>query len=719
MTTQAVPSFCLAGRDFALVIEADAAGMPVWRHVGARVMGAALPWRLADAMPPASFSLDARPALSPVPTFGTGWFGSPALLAHRDGGDFAQGFDACHFEWVDKPGHLRLTLTDSVAQIRLEQDVRLDPACDVAKLSARLINTGDSSLDVQWLASGTIPLPSTGDSEAMRVRYPIGRHNHEWAMQDEPLGKGIWSRENRRGLTSHDAFPGAIVMMPGGTAQSGPCFSAQLAWSGNHAQSIGWCDEGFHVWQSGMLLAPGEGRLAPGETLETPEWWLTFSREGSDGAAQNFHGAVRGAMRWPQGGMKPRPVHINSWEGFYFDHDEARLKRLADDAARLGVERFVLDDGWFHRRNDDRAGLGDWWPDAAKYPAGLGPLADHVRGLGMEFGLWVEPEMVNPDSDLYRAHPDWALQISGRAPITARNQLVLDLANPQVSDYLFERLDALLRDLPIAYLKWDHNRDLAHAAGPDGRARYRRQVAAVYRLLDRLIDAHPHVEIEACAGGGGRIDAGIVQRSHRFWTSDCIDATARIAMQRGFLGFMPPEIMGAHVGASPAHATGRAHDMAWRCAVALPGHFGVEMNPATLSADERTVLADWIAFYKAQRSRLHAGRVWCGDAGDGLAWQAHGDDDDLLLIVYRLSPTCQRMPPPVRLPMLDKDAQYDVQLIRETGSPGYGQPDAPAFAAMRATPLAVAGDYLAQIGLAIPMMHAESAAIYAIRRRAA
>ncbi len=716
MSQGGVPTYCLAGRHFALVIEADAAGLPVWRHVGARMGGADLPYHLANAMPPASFSLDARPALSALPTFGTGWFGSPALLAHRDGRDFAQGFDACTFEWVERDRHLRLILTDSVAQIRVEQDIKLDPASDVAKLSARVINFGDTPLDVQWLASGTIPLPSIGDSETARVQFPIGRHNHEWAMQDEPLGKGIWQRENRRGLTSHDAFPGALVMLPGGTAQSGPCFGAQLAWSGNHAQAISWCDEGFHIWQSGMLLAPGEGRLAPGEALETPEWWVTFCDKGSDGVAQNFHTAVRGVLRWQGGAMKPRAVHINSWEGFYFDHDEARLKQLADAAAALGIERFVLDDGWFHRRDDDRAGLGDWWPDAAKYPAGLGPLAEHVRGLGMEFGLWVEPEMVNPDSDLYRAHPDWALQIAGRAPITARNQLVLDLANPLVSDYLFDRLDALLRDLPIAYLKWDHNRDLAHAAGQDGRARYRRQVEAVYRLLDRLIDAHPHVEIEACAGGGGRIDAGIVQRSHRFWTSDCIDATSRVAMQRGFLGFMPPEIMGAHVGASPAHATGRAHAMAWRCAVALPGHFGVEMNPATLNEAERAELADWIGFYKAQRDRLHSGQLWRGDAGDGVVWQAHGSDDDLLLIVYRLTPTCQRTPPPVRLPMLDGNAHYDVQLIRETGSPGYTQPDAPAFAAMRAAPLGIAGDFLAHIGLAIPMMHAESAAFYAIKR---
>jgi alpha-galactosidase len=412
--------------------------------------------------------------------------------------------------------------------------------------------------------------------------------------------------------------------------------------------------------------------------------------------------------------MPPRAVHVNSWEGFYFDHDEAALMALADRSAALGVERFVLDDGWFAGRNDDTAALGDWTPDATKYPRGLGPLADHVVSLGMEFGLWVEPEMVNPDSDLFRAHPDWALQVGGIAPPTSRHQLVLDLGRAEVRDYLFDRLDALLRDLPIAYLKWDHNRDLAPAGHAGGRAGYHAQVLGTYALIDRLRAAHPGVEIESCAGGGGRTDAGIAQRTHRFWTSDCIDAVSRVRMQRGFLHFMPPELMGSHVGADPAHSTGRGQSMAFRAAVALPGHFGVELDPATLAPDAAATLAMWIDRYKHLRNRLHNGKVWLGDGADGLVWQLHGDATGGFLSVTRVDPVTLRRPPPLPLPPLAGMGPVRVRLIDIATTPGHPAPDAPAFASMREDGEVWDGDWLAHAGLPIPAMKAESVALFAL-----
>ncbi len=267
---------------------------------------------------------------------------------------------------------------------------------------------------------------------------------------------------------------------------------------------------------------------------------------------------------------------------------------LADAAARIGIERFVLDDGWFHRRHDDRAALGDWWPDSGKFPDGLGPLIAHVRALGMEFGLWVEPEMVNPDSELFRTHPDWALQLAGAAAADGRNQLVLDISRPEVADYLFDKIAALLGTHPIAYLKWDHNRDLTTAGLCDGRAGYRAQVHAAYALLARLRAAHPDVEIESCSGGGGRIDFAVLRHTHRVWTSDNIDALSRLAIQRGCLQFFPPEVMGAHVGTAPAHVTGRSqsHGVPCRGGAAGAPRRGTRCAPARHGAVARIARLD-------------------------------------------------------------------------------------------------------------------------------
>jgi alpha-galactosidase len=442
---------------------------------------------------------------------------------------------------------------------------------------------------------------------------------------------------------------------------------------------------------------------------------------GLNGLAANFHAELRARLSWPAGAMRPRPVHLNTWEGFYFDVYPEKVKELASAAARVGIERFVLDDGWFHGRHDDTAALGDWWPDETKFPQGLGELIAHVHSLGMEFGLWVEPEMINPDSDLFRAYPDWALQIGGRPLLTARNQLVLDISRPQAAEYLFEKISTLLRDHRIGYLKWDHNRDLTTAGLMNGWPGYRAQVHAVYALLARLRAAHPGVEIESCSGGGGRIDFAVLRHTHRVWTSDNIDALSRVAIQRGFLQFFPPEIMGSHVGTAPAHTTGRTQAMAFRAAVALPGHLGVELDVRQLGAAETRELASWISLYKHWRDRLHHGRVWLGDSGDGLVWQAHGDDEarELLLLVYRPLPSSHRYTPVLRLPMLAVDARYRVrQIVPEGTQRPTGRHHTAAFfdAIDTADGLTLSGAWLAQAGLPMPRTNAETAFIVHLQR---
>jgi alpha-galactosidase len=289
------------------------------------------------------------------------------------------------------------------------------------------------------------------------------------------------------------------------------------------------------------------------------------------------------------------------------------------------------------------------------------------------------------------------------------------MGRAEVRDHLFAAIDALLRTLPIAYLKWDHNRELAPAGDAQGRAGYRAQVQGSYALMDRLIAAHPGLEIESCAGGGGRIDAGVAQRAHRFWTSDNIDAALRVGMQRGFLHFMPPETMGAHVGASPVHATGRRQDMAFRAAVALPGHFGVELDPAAMAADDAEVLRTAIARYKQWRDTLHAGRTWLGEGADGLTWQAQGDvAGDLLLMLTRVAPSQLRRPPTITLPMLADAGPLRLRLLTLATTPGHPAPDAPLFAAMRDEGVVFDGSWLARTGLPTPAMKAESVALFHI-----
>ncbi len=679
-----------------LVLECRATGAPLWRHLGARVDPAGLA-ALADTRTAASFSLDGDVPLATVPPAGLGWFGPVAVALRRAGRALVPAFGAAAVD--QEAGAIIVRLADVAEGLALEQRFTLDPGgailCD-----AVLTNAGTQAVGVDWLASALLPLSSASD----RIVSWRGRHNAELVEVTESMPQQAWRREGRRGLTGHGGAPGLVVLEAGADHASGTVLALQLAWSGDARLSVERDDEGAWVLSAGAALLPGEVTLEPGESYTAPQAILGLSTQGRNGAMAQHHAALRARLDWPGGAMRPRPVHLNSWEACYFDHDADRIAALAEAAAGVGIERFILDDGWFRARNDDTAGLGDWTADPVKYPDGLKPLADRVVAMGMEFGLWVEPEMVNPDSDLYRAHPDWALP--GREHPTARSQLVLDLRRAEVREYLFGALDALLRDLPISYLKWDHNRDLAPAGGAA-------QVAGTYALLARLRAAHPLVEIESCAGGGGRSDAGIAAFTHRFWTSDNIDADSRVGIQRGFLAFLPPEVMGSHIGASPAHATGRGQAMGFRAAVAMPGHFGVELDPRALSDADRAELAGWIAFHKQWRGLLHGGSVWLGEGADGLVWQAQGRDDEFLLFALRSAPAQDRRPQPLRLPFLAEAGACQVELLRIAGGEGGHAAHRPALWDGGAQTFS--GSWLAHAGLPLPPLKAESAAIFHVK----
>lgn len=490
-----------------------------------------------------------------------------------------------------------------------------------------------------------------------------GRHLRERSPQRQPFNIGSLVRDSRRGRTGLDATTLLIAGTRSFDFSSGQVWAVHTAWSGNHRTLAERLPSGHAVLVGGELLLPGEIRLHEGDSYTTPWIYGSFG-EGLDAVAGRFHAMLRARRSHP---VSPRPVIVNTWESVYFDHDLARLLDLAEHAASVGAERFVLDDGWFVGRRDDTAGLGDWRVDPVVWPDGLHPLANRVRELGMQFGLWVEPEMINLDSHVARAHPEWVMSTGGRLPLSSRNQQVLDLTQPAAYDYILTCLDALLAEYPIAYLKWDHNRDLTDAGhGVTGLPAVHEQTLAAYRLMDELRRRHPGLEIESCSSGGGRVDLEALQHTDRVWTSDCIDALERQGIQRYTGLLLPPELLGQHIGADRAHTTGRRHDLSFRAATALFGHLGIEADLRAMSPDERAELAAWVALYKRLRPLLHTGRVVHLDDLDPallLSGVVAQDGSEAVYCLATISTSDSaplgRMP----LPGLDPAAAYEVRLV--------------------------------------------------------
>lgn len=668
---------------------------------GATLAGLSRAPRLASVPDPPPLA-DEPPALSLVPEHGFGFFGQPALLGSRDGQDFVTAFA---LDGVDQgPGVLTIDLEDEVAALGLRIELMLDPASDLLRARSILTNRGAKPYEVQWLAALALGLPETFD-EAMTL---AGRWAGEFQLLRHPLVQhGQFERIGRYGRTGHASSPTVVVGEHGFDEQTGRVVGLHLGWSGNHRVLVEVRRDGSRQVQIGEWLLPGEVRLAPGAILETPWVFGAWSDVGLSGISHGFHDYARRTLLPRRVYEKPRPVAINTWEAVYFDHDVGTLKSIASAAADLGVERFVLDDGWFGQRDDASSSLGDWQIDARKYPDGLEPLIDHVTGRGMEFGLWIEPEMINPASELYTAHPDWCLHLDGRARPTQRRQLVLDLTNPDVAQFLFEAIDRLLGAHAIAYLKWDHNRDLAPPAS-GGRPAARAQTLAFYALLDRLRHAHPEVEIESCAAGGARVDFGVMARAERFWASDNNDAAERLRIQRGASLLFPLEVIGAHVGAVPSHQTGRVTSLTFRARTALFGQFGLELDPRALSEAEAGEIAQHIATYQRFRGLLGEGRLWRFDLGDP---QAMGqivvapDGREALAQLVRLDQAPFAHTPPVRLPGLDPAARYRLELLEPWPQPAAGHLPNAAF--WRSGPM-VDGAVLGELGLRLPLAWPET-----------
>ncbi|MFD3922708.1 alpha-galactosidase [Streptomyces sp. NPDC058595] len=604
-------------------------------------------------------TLDLPVPLSLLPEHSAGWLGTPGLTGHRDGADFSTAFTVRSIRTVRtpdllEPHQLTVDAVDEHARLGLVLEIELT-ASGLVRQRATVTNlaTGERPFTLDGLLL-TLPVPA----HATDILDLTGRHLRERGPQRHEFTLGTHLRENRRGRTGTDATLLHLAGESGFGFRTGEVWGVHVAWSGNHRTLAERTPAGVSLLGGGETLLAGEVLLAEGRSYTSP-WLVGSYGRGLDELAGRFHQHLRARTNHPR---RPRPVTLNTWEAVYFRQDIDTLKELADAAAEVGAERFVLDDGWFKGRRHDRAGLGDWYVDETVWPQGLGPLVGHVRSLGLEFGLWVEPEMVSPDSDLARAHPEWILATGGRLPPESRQQQVLDLGHAGAYAYLLERLDALVGEYDIDYLKWDHNRDLVEAGhSPTGAAGVHAQTAAAYRLLDELRARHPRLEIESCSSGGGRVDLGILERTDRVWTSDCIDALERQRIQRWTGLLLPPELLGAHVGSPVAHTTGRAHTLDFRAGTALFGHFGIEWDLTAADPGERARLAEWVAAYKELRPLLHTGTVVHGDHPDP-ALRVHGvvapDRSHALYALVQTATSVMSPAGPVRLPGLDPDARY-------------------------------------------------------------
>jgi len=585
----------------------------------------------------------------------------------------------------------------------------------VLTASADFRNNSDSPV---MLNSFAVTLPIAGQATELGVF--AGRWSRELQLQRIEWPYGAWTSENRVGRTSHEHPPYLFAMESTAGEWCGQVWGIHAAWSGNHSMYAEWMPDGRRYVQAGELFHPGEMCVYSGETLSAVDVIGVYSDSGLTAVSRAFH--REGRRRLPANAHRVRPVHLNTWEAVYFAHDEERLRRLAEVAATVGVERFVLDDGWFGGRRNDHTGLGDWTVSSAVYPHGLAPLIAHVRELGMEFGIWVEPEMANPDSDLLRAHPEWAATTDGYEPVMGRRQHVVDLTNPAAFDHVLSALDALLAGHDISYVKWDMNRWHVQASGGDGTAITHAQTMALYAMLDELRRRHRDVEFESCASGGGRIDHEILRRSERVWTSDCNDALERQLIQRGASMIIPAEVMGSHVGPSRSHTTGRRLSMALRGVTAMFGHMGIEADVTAMSEDELADLSHVVAVHKRFRVLIHSGDVARFETfeltgGSALSHGVIATDRSEALVAYVQLTTAQApVPPTWRILGLDAERDYTVNMVPLTRAavpvPGTAV-DQPAWLAdsLVGRPQRLSGAFLRDVGLVPPVMWPESAVL--------
>jgi alpha-galactosidase len=619
------------------------------------------------------YSFESRAGLSEIeyPGWGGLRFAEPCLKA-----TFADGVRDVVLKYASheiRDNTLVLHLKDITYDLGVELVYRVFPAHDIVAKHATIRNGTSSPVVLESAASGVFHMPfHLPNDRIFRLTHLAGRWASETLVVREAIEPGKKVLESRRGTTSHQANPFFAIDEDGrADEEHGRVWFGALGWSGSWKLTVERTPEGLVRVTGGFNDFDFAYRLAPGATLETPPFYGGFTSEGFGEASRLLHRLQIEEILPDRAARRVRPVLYNSWEATLFAVDEAGQKALAAKAARLGVERFVMDDGWFGARNDDRAGLGDWSVNPKKFPNGLEPLIDHVKSLGMDFGLWVEPEMVNPDSDLYRKHPDWALHFPGRPRSESRNQLVLNFARPDVQEHVFGVLDRLLAENDIRFFKWDMNRHFAEpgwpAVAPEEQKKvWVEYVRGVYSVMDRLRARHPGVEIESCSGGGGRVDLGMLQRVDEVWTSDNTEALDRLRIQEGFTMAYTPKVMMAWVTDVP-NMNGRVTPLRFRFLTAMQGSLGIGGNLDHWSEADGTLATEMVAWYKRARPSVQEGDLHrlLSPSTDGAAVNEYVGRGGRQVVVFacRQSQQYLRALPTVRLRGLVPDAVYRVERL--------------------------------------------------------
>lgn len=558
---------------------------------------------------------------------------------------------------------LEIVLKDKYSDIEVTLRYGVLPKLDIITRCASAANNTNEPVILTKAASLCLDIPH-GEWEWVHFH---GRHAMERLTERMPLCHGIQESSSTRGTSSHHQNPTVLLCSPDCTETSGSCIGAALMYSGSFQTKIQ-LDQMEQV-RLVMGINPELFRweLKPSEVFDTPEVIMSYSSNGMEKLSHNFHKVIREHVCRGKYKLAERPVLINNWEATYFDFNEEKILKIAEQAAALGVDMLVLDDGWFGKRDDDCSGLGDWSVNEKKLCGGLGSLAEKIKKMGMKFGLWFEPEMVSEDSELYRTHPEWAIQIPSRKPIRSRYQLVLDMTNPEVREYLFNSISKILRSAGISYVKWDMNRSICDLYTPclsaeDQGEISHRYVLGLYELLERLTSEFPDVLFEGCSGGGGRFDAGMLCYCPQIWCSDDTDAYERTKIQYGTSFFYPVSAVGSHVSAVPNHQTGRTTPIETRAVTAMAGSFGYELDLNTLSDSEKQEVREQITRFKKYGRLIHNGLYYrlSDPMNDKFAvWEFVSEDKKEVLVngvIFRTEPN--RTQYLIKLRGLLPDADY-------------------------------------------------------------
>ncbi len=645
------------------------------------------------------------PANSITPQEYPGWGGpmytEPALkLAYPDGvRDVVLTFRSGHAEG----NSITVEMSDIRRALHVTLRYTIDPSTGIVGRSAIIRNETSTAVRIDQASSAAWSLPTGTD---YRLHYLTGRWAAEWSLQERAITEGSTVIESRRGSTGMQANPWFAIDRAGISGEeNGPVWFGALAWSGSWRISVDRNPLGDVRVVGGFNPFDFAYTLKPGALLETPVFYGGYSGQGMGGASRLLHRFEMTAILPQRPAPRLRPILYNSWEATEFAVDEKGQMALAEKAARIGVERFVMDDGWFGARNNDHAGLGDWTVNPAKFPNGLKPLIDKVHGLGMEFGLWVEPEMVNPDSNLYRAHPDWVMNFPTRPRSEGRNQLVLNLARRDVRDYILKSLDELLSRNDIQFLKWDYNRNWSEPGWPEmDPARqpeiYVTYIQNLYGIMAELRRRHPKLEIEDCAGGAGRVDLGIMGLTDQVWASDNTDPFDRLSIQDGFTHAYAPGVMMDWVSDAPHWVNNRVTSLEYRFLSAMQGSLGIGANLNKWGEGEFAGAARMVAAYKRIRQTVQQGDLYrlirpSDASGRAATFYVSPDKHQAVLFAFLHSSTKLDRQPAIQVVGLDPQRQYRVKPI-DAGSDMAGETQSGAYWMGHGVDVSMTGDFQAK-----------------------